>query len=296
MEVDKVTWSLSLEDLENEFAHLPNCDFERDIVVVELDGEVIAYSMMNWFEESDGKVTYRLNGRVLPGWRRRGIGTCLVRYHEAIARVLAPKHPSEDPKFMSTWISDSDLDKKHFIEGEGYGPVRYFLEMVRDLAEPIDDLPIPEGLEVRPVPPEDYRKVFDAANEALQDHWGGRQWTEEEYLEFINAPWFQPELWMIAYDGDEVAGNVINWINESENEEFDRKWGYTEIISVRRPYRGKGLAKALVSRSMALVRDKGMEFANLGVDTENPSGAHGLYTGLGYRPIKTYMVYHKPLE
>ena len=39
-----------------------------------------------------------------------------------------------------------------------------------------------------------------------------------------------------------------------------------------------------------------MEYANLGVDSENPSGALGLYTGLGYKSIKTWTVFHKPLE
>jgi GNAT superfamily N-acetyltransferase len=294
--VDKIQWSMTLDDYDNEYAHLVNVDLERDIVVIQHDGQVIGYSQMGWYEELDGKVTYRMIQHVVPEWRGRSVRKALIGYHEGIARVLAEEHPGDGPKFMSAWTSETEQDWLELLKGEGYAPERYFLEMVRDLREPIEDRDIPEDLEVRPVPPGDYRKVFDAANEALKDHWGGRQWTEEEYLEFINAPWFQPELWMIAYDGDKVAGTVINWINEEENLENDRRWGYTEIITVQRPYRGRGLAKALVTKSMLLVRDKGMEFANLGVDTMNPSGAHGLYTGLGYKPIKTYTVYQKPID
>jgi hypothetical protein len=39
-----------------------------------------------------------------------------------------------------------------------------------------------------------------------------------------------------------------------------------------------------------------MEHANLGVDSENPSGAMSLYTGLGYKPVKTWTILHKLLE
>ncbi|MCJ2541186.1 MAG: GNAT family N-acetyltransferase, partial [Candidatus Thermoplasmatota archaeon] len=185
--------------------------------------------------------------------------------------------------------------RQEVLEERGFTPLRYFFEMLRDLREPIEDRPLPEGIEVRPVPPEDYRKVFDAANEALKDHWAGREWTEEDYQEFMNDPIIDPALWVVAYDGDEVAGTVLNWVHHEENERLGRKWGYTEIITVRRPYRGKGLAKALITRSMVMLKEMGMEEANLGVDSENPSGALGLYTGLGYRNIKTYMIHRKDL-
>jgi ribosomal protein S18 acetylase RimI-like enzyme len=68
------------------------------------------------------------------------------------------------------------------------------------------------------------------------------------------------------------------------------------MITVLRPYRGKGLAKALVTQSMLMLREMGMEYANLGVDTENLSGAIRLYEGLGYETIKTYTIYGKDLE
>jgi ribosomal protein S18 acetylase RimI-like enzyme len=196
---------------------------------------------------------------------------------------------------LTTWVTEADKGRIELLADEGYEPVRYFYELHRDLGDPLQDHPMPEGIEVHPVPPEDYRKVFDAANEALLDHWGARQWTDEEFHEFIESPTFEPGLWQIAYDGDEVAGNVINWINKAENEEFDRKWGYTEIISVRRPYRGRGLAKALITRSMAVLRDRGIEYAVLGVDTDNPSGALSLYNGLGYEQYRRFYIYGKTI-
>ncbi len=295
-ETDGISWTETLEDFQNEYSHLLNTDTERDIVAVEVDDQVVGYYRQYWARELDGTYSYRAFEALLPPWRGKGIRRCMLRMIERRAREVAGDHTDATKKLLTTWTWPGDEPRQGILEEMGWTPLRYFHEMLRDLREPIEDRPLPEGIEVRPVPTEDHRKVFDAANEGLKDHWGAREWTDEDYDHFIKDPTFSPDLWVIGYDGDEVAGNVVNWINEAENVEFDRKWGYTEIISVRRPYRGKGLAKALVTRSMVRLRDLGMEYANLGVDTENLSGALNLYTGLGYYPVKTWTIYNKPLE
>ena len=293
-QVDGFSWIVTLEALQNAYRHLLNCDPDRDVVVVEQDGEVIGYSQQNWVEELDS-IAFRHQQHLRPDWRGRGIRRAMLRHCEARAREVAATLPKEKPKQLSTWLCEDEKALIALLEAEGHSPARYFFEMVRDLREPIEDRPFPEGLEVRPVPEEDHRKVFFAANEALKDHWAGREWAEEDYQEFMNDPIIDPALWVVAYDGDEVAGTVLNWVHVEENERLGRKWGYTEIITVRRPYRGKGLAKALITRSMVMLKEMGMEVANLGVDTENPSGALGLYTGLGYQNIKTYVIHRKDL-
>ena len=295
-DTDGISWTETLEDFQNEYAHMINTDTERDIVAVEVKGQMIGYYRQYWVQELDGTYSYRAFEHLLPAWRGKGIRRTMLSMVERRAREVAKGHTDATKKMITTWTWPANEPRQEVLEDRRFTPLRYFFEMLRDLREPIEDRPLPEGIEVRPVPPEDYRKVFDAANEALKDHWGARDWTDVDYDQFLKDPTFTPDLWVIGYDGEEVAGNVVNWINEAENEEFSRKWGYTEIISVRRPYRGKGLAKALVTQSMVRLRDLGMEHANLGVDSENPSGALGLYTGLGYEPIKTWTVLHKDLE
>lgn len=80
-----------------------------------------------------------------------------------------------------------------------------------------------------------------------------------------------------------------------ENEEFHRKRGHVELISVKRPWRGKGIAKALIARSLKLLKSQGMTEAALGVDAENPSGALQLYEKMGFKVVKRGGIYRKPL-
>ncbi len=88
---------------------------------------------------------------------------------------------------------------------------------------------------------------------------------------------------------------VLNYINAEENERFNRKRCYTEDISVRRPWRRRGLARSLLTQSLQMFKNEGIEEAALGVDTDNPSDALGLYEDLGFQNIKLWMVFRKPM-
>lgn len=70
-------------------------------------------------------------------------------------------------------------------------------------------------------------------------------------------------------DGDQVAGQVRSFINESENRDYGRRCGWVEHISVRRPWRRRGLAHALIAASFSLLRARGMTEGALTVDAEN---------------------------
>jgi ribosomal protein S18 acetylase RimI-like enzyme len=64
---------------------------------------------------------------------------------------------------------------------------------------------------------------------------------------------------------------------------------------VRRPWRRQGLARALIARSLHVLRERGMDHAALGVDAENPNGALQLYRSMGFQVVKVFTTYRKPL-
>jgi mycothiol synthase len=302
-EADGVEWAISVEDTARSYRHLVNCDPYRDMLFVEMNGEVIGYSRVWWRQELDGKRLYQQFAHLLPEWRGKGIRRAIVRHNECRLREIAADHPApldasspaDGPRFFEAGTSDTEVHWEALLISEGYEPVRYGFEMVRPNLDDILNPPLPEGLEVRPVPPEHYRTVWKAEEEAFRDHWGASEWRDEWYEEWLESPTFNPDLWQVAWDGAEVAGMVLNFINEKENEEYNRKRGYTEDICVRSPWRRRGLARALIARSLELLKDRGMTEAALGVDTQNPNGALQLYESMGYRRVKRYTTYRKSL-
>jgi len=203
--------------------------------------------------------------------------------------------PEGGVRFFEVFLADTESEEQALLKSAGYQPVRFFFEMVRPLNAEIPEIELPEGLEIRPANPDQYRTIFDASEEAFQDHWGYVPATDSEYQGWIESPYFQPERWKVAWDNGQVAGMVLNFINDDENERFNQKRGHTEDICVRRPWRRRGLARSLLAQSMQMFKDEGMEEATLGVDTDNPSGALGLYESLGFQNIKLWMAYRKPM-
>ena len=155
---------------------------------------------------------------------------------------------------------------------------------------------LPDGLEVRPVRPEQHRTIWDADVEAFRDHFEASVRTEADYEHWISSPTIDTSLWQVAWDGIEVAGSVMTSINAEENEKLGLKIAWLDHISVRRPWRKRGVASALIASTLGILRERGMEIAALGVDAENPTGALRVYEAMGFARHKTGISYRKPLD
>jgi mycothiol synthase len=286
----------TLEDVARNYSHLTNCDPYRDLVIGEVYGEAIVYSRVTWWiDEASGDYIYQSFGYLDPQWRRKGIGQAILKHNQRRLREIAAEHPQEAAKFFESFATNFQPGSQALLEKDGYRPVRRFYNMVRPDLENIPDIPLPDGIEVRPARPEHTRQIWEAFQEAFHDHWGYAEAKEEDYQNWIESSEFQPDLWQIAWDGNQVAGMILNFINPGENQEYGRERGYTEGIAVRRPWRRRGLARALLARSLKMYRDMGMSEAALGVDTESLSGANVLYESMGFKPVKIFISLRKPM-
>jgi mycothiol synthase len=270
---------------------------DRDIVVATVDGEPVAYGWTSWVDTTDGRRDYATRGHVHPDWRRRGIGTAILRRNEAHLRELAAGHETDRPRSYTAYTPERRLGAVALLEGNGYRPVRYFFDMVRPTLDDVRVPDLPAGIEIRPVAGrEQLRKLFDADVAAFADHWGGFDASDASFEQWLADPDYDPSLFLVAWDGEEIAGAVVNAIVEHENVELGRRRGLLDSVFVRRPWRGRGLGAALVGRSLELLRERGMESAWLGVDADNPNGALRLYENAGFVVDVRSTAYRKPME
>jgi GNAT superfamily N-acetyltransferase len=295
-EVDQLERVDTGEDLARSFSHQKNFDPFKDIFFVEVDGDTIGCSRVRWRAEQDGKYIYNHWGLLAPKWRRKGIGRHLLYFNQRRLIEIASEHPKDAQRCFEAFAADTEVGANVLLTNENYQAVRYFSNMVRPDLENIQQADIPPGLEVQTVQPEHYQKICDASREAFRDHWGFSEASEPTVEEWKDDPNFDPTLWQVAWDGDEVAGMILNFIDKRENAEYNRKRGWTENISVRRPWRRQGLARGLLSKSLRMLKEIGMEEAALDVDTENLSGALRLYESMGFKAVKRNTTYQKEFE
>jgi mycothiol synthase len=288
-------FSTTDEQFQQFYDNLSGCDPATDVAIAEIDGRIVGYGRAARHEELDGTRIYEVIPFVDPAAAGRDIFRAVLEAMEAQARAIAAGDPP-GAKFFETFGGDLAPERDALLEAAGFVPVRYYFSMVRPSVDDLPDAPLPEGLEIREVQPEHMPAIWAADQEAFQDHWGYRPATDADYQLFLIDPVKNDtSLWRIAWDGDEIAGQVRSFIHAEENERMGRRRGYTEHISVRRPWRRRGLARALIAASFPLLRERGMTEAALAVDTENLSGALRVYEACGFRSVNRSADYRKPL-
>jgi len=291
--VDEVT---TVEAMSVDYANLTNSDPYRDALLAEVEGRLVAYARVEWEDENNGGRTYTSFGWVDPSWRRRGIGCAMLHEDERRLREIAAEHQHERPRWLGSFGADRDESNTRLLLSEGYVVVRHFYDMVRPTLDDIQDFPLPEGLLVRPVRREGFRAVFDADGEAFRDHWGGIDSSEAAFQRWIGSPTFDPSLYIVAWDGDQIAGGVVNVIDPVENATRGHQRGWLDSVFTRRPWRRRGLARALIGQSFHVLRERGMTSAALGVDAANPNEALALYESSGFAVHRSYAAYRKPFD
>jgi mycothiol synthase len=283
---DDIPWYPSGAMLREEWEEDDRDEFDaaRDAAIAEVDGRIVAVGGQ-WRVIRNGRPVYQLWGHVHPGWRRRGIGRTLLRENIRRADERALEH--EDPRpggrtEVRSLVGETEPGAAAILTAAGLVPIRWVFLMRRPTLDDIPHAPLPDGLELRPVEPTQHRAIILADHEAFRDHWEPRDFTESSFRAEFERAELRTELWVVAWDGDEVAGSVQTWIWPHENERLGVRRGWLQSISVRRPWRRRGLARAMTAEALRRLKDAGMEDAMLGVDAENLTGALGLYEGIGF--------------
>lgn len=286
--------SNTVEDLAIDYRHLYNCDPAKDMIFAEVNGEMVAYSRVWWDDESNCRVYYHFI-HILPAYKGKGIESALLKWVEQRLLEISWSQPGEQERFYVQTCSQNDTTLYNLLAENGYKPIRYYYSMSRTL-EDIPEAELPEGIVARPPMPSQYHEVWERANEAFSEHWGFVEGHEEDYQSWKEGRWFQPLLWQIAWDGNTMVSQVQNYVDEVENESTHRLRGYTEGISTLKAWRGKGIARALIVRSMKMMKALNLTEVALTVDSENATGALNLYESLGYRTYRTVIEMRKPMN
>ena len=256
-------------------AWLHRTDLATGSWLFEEDGRIAAFGWV----EPHGEVGVAV-GIVGEGAKGRGLGSELVERSERALRDAGVSR-------IHAIALAADPSAAGLLAAHGYREVRRFWEMTIDLGEPPPEPELPAAMRIETFTEADARPFHDALDEAFRDHWEHHsrpfeQWWEER----SGAPDFDPTIWFLVRDGDEVAAVTRNDPNRNGG-------GWIGALGVRPAWRGRGLGKALLLHSFRAFHARGAARVGLGVDAENATGATKLYESVGMRVDMEQVVYEK---
>ncbi len=287
--VDHPHFVTTREDIAGELAH-SYVDLELDsLVALDETGTVVAYGFTVLNPSRVTLIQSVLSGGVRPRARGRGIGRQLLAWQESRALQQLATVEASAPGWIMMEADERATSKVKLAKRHGFRIARYFLEMHRDLSAPIVERPL-ESFEFVRFDESYVEATRLARNDAFRDHWGSQSMNDETWNDFVHRKVFRPELsyLAIAQDGS-VAGFVLSEVREENFETQGYSSAYIGYVGVPRAFRGRGVAPALLTHTMSEIATTGLEMAVLDVDSDNPTGALGLYTGMGFTEAQKSM-------
>lgn len=251
------------------------------------DGRAIGFED---FRNAKDHAELEMDGYVHPDFKGRGIGTALMQWAEERAREEMKLAAPDLRVFLRGTTDGRDEDGKALFAEMGYAPVRYFWRMEITLKEEPSAPAFPAGLELRPFDKEAHASlIWQADNEAFNEHWGSHASTFEEWkFRKFERPEFDPTLWFVLWDGDQIAAFSQN--------RYRNGIGWVGTLGVRKPWRKQGLGLALLQHSFRDFYQRGTPTIGLGVDAANSTGATRLYQRAGMHAATEFVTFEKELR
>jgi mycothiol synthase len=264
----------------------PQCQPDQDWWVVDARGSGVVAVAWVW-PETAGEVT--ADHYVHPDHRGRGLGEVLLDAIERRAAELPSRRPGGAPRRLVVWCEDTDAVRAASLERRGFVPTRQYFEMAIDLRGELPPATWPAGVEARPFRPGiDEEAVYRVDAEAFAEHFLFEPRGQEAWrLHHLDAPDADPTLWRLAWAGETTVGFVIA---------VDRHEGaLIDDLAVLKPWRGRGIGRALLAAAFADLRDRGQSVARLYVDAQNVTNAVRVYEAAGMHVSRRFEVLQKPL-
>ena len=302
-------------ELENAIgrADHPNYVLERDLIAeifefsfvdpatdtllaLDANGHVVANGLVVLQVGQETLVKSNLSGGVLPALRGRGIGRELLNWQVARATQQLATSDQRLPGWISTFSDERAPQNGRLYERFGLVCTRYFLSLNRMLADPIREFTLADGIRLTGYAPELSAAVHAARDAAFMDHWSSQPIPDESWNAYVTGSSFVNELSFVAFgtepDGSEhVVGFVMTSVNEDDWEAAGYRSSYIGLVGVLNGWRGRHIAQALLAAQLAASRAAGLERATLDVDSASPTGALGLYTGMGFFATNRELAY-----
>lgn len=273
-------------------------DLARDsIAAVDDDGAIVAFTWLHGSADVHDLDRVDTDGGVLPAARRSGLGRRLLEWAEERAASLHRERHPEVPGAVIFHVHENNPGKQALVRAAGYTEVRWQYRMVRAVDGRLPDVPAtPAGFTLTPYQAERDEEVRQAHRETFAGQWGVIPPDEGTWAHwYTGSQPFRPDVsWLVLHD-DEIAAYLLSYFWEADTAATGVREAYLGQLGVRPAWRRRGLGEFLLATGLHSYRSAGYERTSLTVDSDNPTGARGLYERLGFTTRDASVTWMKSL-
>lgn len=264
------------------------------LLVFAPDGRAAGFGQ---FVEETPPEPYDVDSWVHPDFIDSGTGEALLEWIDRRAKRALPKAPEGvQVSIAHIPVYSRNIAAVKRLESDGYRQERVFHRMAIEFDGPPPEPVLPPGIAIRTFRRNaEERALYEAFIEAQTDEWG-----QENPLPF--GKWvhyfieseenFDPEAWFLAVEGDTIVGYALcRWDRAGEPGRSTVRY-----LAVRRAWRKRGIALALLHTAFGAMYRRGRLGAGLGVDATSRTGADRLYVHAGMHRAAELLHYRKVLR
>jgi len=281
---------MTLDDAEIE-KNAPNTD-KRGRFIAEWSKEPVGFVYAYIDTKREDKLGYLDGPYIVPEYRRKHIGT-------ALAETAIKSFQERGIHKYEAGARNTNIAAQKFLEKLEFKMYRVFSRMKRGLTDLPENVGENKDIIIKDIGTDDEALKLENTllNESMKEHFNFRPMTLEETQYYTREQEKQGVKYndFIAYVNDVPAGLMITAIDPREIEHQKKNVAWTLVLGVLKPYRSKGIGKALLIHAMKFLKEKGMKEAMLGVDDTNITKAIKIYESLGFEVILKYYRYIKEL-
>ena len=292
---DGLVFVQTAEELAEEFDGT-YCDLDQDVIVAIYKSSIIGVGYTIFLPSETKEERCYIFGTTKPEYRNNGVGTAVMKWATEHGESLLRSTKRTLPKYLRSDISATNSTAGSLFQSFNMSPVRWNDDLIIDLANSPE---VFTATEYSIVPWDSSRdeEARITKNQAFMDHWGSTPTSEEGWEQLVHGSTARLEQSFFALDQNEkIIGVLLSHRYESDDEVLGKRIGWIDKLATLSEHRKKSVGKSLITHALAAYQRDGLTHAALDVDTENPTGAYGLYTAVGLSTFRGKVTYERIVE
>jgi len=272
------------------------CSLERDVLVAEYASQIVGVGYTIYLPSETKEERCYIFGTTKPEFRGKGVGTAVMQWASEHGESLLCSTNQTIPKYLRSDMSTTNTSAGELFHSFNMNAVRWNEDLIIDLNESPEVFVSP-GYSVIPWDSARDEEARTVKNLAFMDHWGSTPTNEEGWDQLVHGSTAKLDQSFFALDKNGgIIGLLLSHRYESDDETLGKRIGWIDKLATLSEHRGKAVGKSLITHALAAYQRDGLTHAALDVDTENPTGAYGLYTAVGFSTFRGSVTYERKVQ